>query len=131
MAGRRSTYPDCPTVTMKGLHGRARPSIPAPRGPLWTGCGAPALVLPDDAQHDAPNQHVTLVHADRRHLGVGGLQSNPAAGLAKVLFARGALAPDQGDDGVAVVGMIALVHDDVIAVADLLVDHRPALNLQD
>src|SRR5437660_5943929 len=112
----------------KGWPWRARPSRPGPHASGWRHCGG--SVLPNDAHHRALDDHVALVDAQRRHRGVGGLQPDPAAGLAIVALDRGAGARDLGDDHLAVVRRIALVHDDVVAVLDLLVDHRLAAYLE-
>src|SRR5690349_18421433 len=112
----------------KGWPWRARHSPPGAPASGLRRCGG--SVPPNDAHHCALDDHVALIDPQRRHRGVGGLQADPAAGLAIVALDRGAGARDLGDDHLPVVRRIALVHDDVVAVLDLLVDHRLAADLQ-
>src|SRR5260221_5197317 len=104
---------------------RARPAPPS------TAYGKRRLVFPDDADDHALDDHVPLVHPQRLHGGIGGLQADPAPGLTVKPLDRGAVPVDQGDDGLAAVGLITLLHDDEVAVLDVLVDHRLAAHLED
>src|SRR5260370_37330223 len=130
MRGGRSTSRGSPTPTGTAWERRRRWRAPARRAPRLSGCGAPALAFPNDAHDDALDHDVALVHAQRRHGGVGGLEPDPAPWLAIEAFHGGARALHQGDHGLAVVGLVPLVDDDEIAVLDVLVDHRLAPHLQ-
>ena len=66
---------------------------------------------------------------DRLHRGVRRLQADVPL-LAIELLQRDVGAVEQRDDHLAVVGGPAILDDDVVAVADLLVDHRVALDAQ-
>src|SRR2546425_5349723 len=70
------------------------------------------------------------VHAQRAHRGIRGLEPDPAARLAIELLDRRARAVDQRHHGLAVVGLVALVHDDEVTVLDVLVDHGLAAHLE-
>src|SRR5260370_3147080 len=130
MRGGRSTWRGSPTPTGRAWGRRARWCAAARRGPRWGGGGGPALAFPNDAHDDALDHDVALVHAQRRHGGVGGLEPNPAPWLAIETLHGGARALHQGDHGLAVVGLVALVDDDAIAVLDVFVVHRLAPHLQ-
>ena len=69
------------------------------------------------------------IEEDRLHRRVGGLQAN-AAVVAVELLQRDVRAADERDHHLAVVGRLAILDDDEVAVADLLVDHRVALDAQ-
>src|SRR5437867_630411 len=90
-----------------------------------------ALVPPDDADDDALDHDIALVYAQRGHGRIRRLQPDPAAGLAIELLDRGAGPVHQGDHRLTVVGLAPLVHDDVVAVLDVLVDHRLAPDFED
>src|SRR6266571_524777 len=118
----------------QGWSGRTRRAWPrrakrcdrAPPARRWSASGGPALILPDDADDDSLDDHVALVETQRRHLGVGRLQPDPAAGLAIELLDGRAGAVHEGDDSLTVVGLVALLDHDEVAVLDVLVDHRIA-----
>src|SRR6266702_3966915 len=118
----------------QGWSGRTRRAWPrrakrCDRGPparRWSASGGPALILPDDADDDSLDDHVALVETQRRHLGVSRLQPDPAAGLAIELLDGRAGAVHEGDDSLTVVGLVALLDHDEVAVLDVLVDHRIA-----
>src|SRR5467141_831309 len=110
--------------------GLAKWSPPERRAPRSIGSGKRPLVFPDDADHDALDDYIALVDAQRLHRVIGRLQSDPATWLAIVTFDRGALAVDQRDDGLSGLGLVPLLNDDVIAVLDVLVDHGVAAHLQ-
>src|SRR2546426_5970704 len=124
----RSTWRSSPAPTTTALRGLARPSARAPRAGRSSGCGP--LVLPDDPHHDPLHEDVALVHAQRGHRGVRGLEPDPAARLAIEFLHGGVLAVHQCDDRLPVVGGVALVHDDEVAVLDVLVDHGGASDLE-
>src|ERR1041384_5072944 len=110
---------------------RARSSRRARHGPRSIGCAKRPLVFPDDADHDALDDDVALIEPQGLHLVVCRLQPDPAAGLAVEPLDRGAFPMDQCDHGLAGVGLVAFLNDDVVAVLDVLVDHRVAAHLQD
>src|ERR1051326_4906538 len=84
----------------------------------------PSSLVPPNRPDDHPLNHdVVLGKPERLHGGMGGLEPDPAAGLAVELLDRRLGAVDEGDDHLPVVGALAAVHHDVIAVHDLLVDH--------
>src|SRR6266511_415827 len=118
-----------PTPTAS--RGRATCSRRGRPGTRWSGCAGPALVLPDDADHDALDHDVALVHPQRGHRRVRRLEADPTAGFTIELFDCGARPLHQGYHRLAVVGLVALVHDDEVAVLDVLVDHRLAADLED
>src|SRR5258708_6397297 len=126
----RSTWRGWPTPTGTAWWRRATWCVRARPAPRSRGCGAPALPLPNDAHHHTLDHDVALVHAQRRHGGIGGLEPDPAPWLAIEAFHGGARALHQGNHGLAVVGLVPLVDDDEIAVLDVLVDHRLAPHLQ-
>jgi len=82
----------------EGIAGLAKWSPPERRAPRSIGSGKRPLVFPDDADHDALDDYIALVDAQRLHRVIGRLQSDPATWLAIVTFDRGALAVDQRDD---------------------------------
>src|SRR5437867_11805877 len=93
---------------------RAAPVATTPRG---SGPGTPRrrrLVLADHPDHDALHDDIALVHPQRAHGGVRGLESDPAARLAVEPFHRGAGAVHERHHGLAIVGLVTFVHDDEI-----------------
>src|SRR5713101_4977747 len=119
-----------PPATRRAFGRRARQSPRARPARRWSACAVPALILPDDAYHHPLQHNVPLVHADRRHRGVGRLQPDPAAGLAIVLLDGDVVSFDEGDYGFAILGLRPLVDDDVVAVFDVFVDHRAPAHLE-
>src|SRR6266850_7767485 len=83
---------------------RARPSI---------GYGKRPLVFPDDADDDPLHDDIALIQAQRLHRVVRRLQPDPPAGFAIETFHRGALSMDQRDHGLAGVGLVPFLNDDV------------------
>src|SRR6185503_7961822 len=81
---------------------------------------------PDD---NALHLHLVRLDEDWLHGRIGRLQTH-AAVLAKQLLERDVRAVHERDDHLAVVGGPPILDDYVIAVADLLVDHRVALDAQ-
>src|SRR2546428_13239157 len=110
--------------------GHGRSSTPARVETPSSVCAA-RLVFPDDADHHALDHDVAFVDAERRHRGVGGLEPDPPAGVPIEALDRGARAVHQRDHRLAVVGLVALVDHDAVAVLDVLVDHRLTAYLQD
>src|SRR5438270_496018 len=149
---RRSTWRDWRTRTRTGSHGHARWCARGRVAQRWKACVArpmpfqlsaadrvtsvarhrvgTALVPPDDAHHDPLNRNVALVETERRHGGIRGLEPDPASRLPIESLDGGARALHQRDHGLAVVGLVALVDHDEIAVLDVLVDHRLTPHLQ-
>src|SRR5436190_17353746 len=82
-------------------------------------------------QPHQPPLDVDLVGAEDAGLvvGVGGFQRDRGALLAQALEG-GLLLLDHGDDDVAVLGRVAALADDDVALVDAGVDHRVALDLQ-
>src|SRR5919108_1664651 len=131
MRERRSTWPESPARWRKGSGARARSWRRARRAPHSIDYAKRRLVFPDDADHHALHDHVALVETQRLQVLVGGLQPDPAAGLAVKALDRGALSMDQRDHGLAGIGLVTLLNDDVVAVLDVLVDHGVPAHLQD
>src|SRR5262245_16442991 len=117
----------------KASGARAKSSLLAPRARRWTVSvkRRRGLVFPDDADDDALHDDVALVEAQRLQRVVGGLQPDPPTGLAVESLDRGAFSVDERDHRLAGVGLVSLLNDDIVAVLDVLVDHRVAANLQD
>src|SRR6266853_6697056 len=107
----------------RAWRGRGRWSAPARVETPSSACAA-RLVFPDDADHHALDHDVAFVDAERRHGGVCGLEPDPPARFPIEPLDRGARAVHQRDHRLAVVGLVALVHHDEVAVLDVLVDHR-------
>src|SRR5438309_7069978 len=125
----RSTSRASPTPTRTASHGHARWSGRGRVAKRWNDCAA-RLISPDDAHDDALNRDVALVETQRRHGGIRRLEPDPPSRLAIEALDGGARALHQRDHGLAIVGLVALVHHDEIAVLDVLVDHRLTPNLQ-
>src|SRR5579862_4864617 len=87
-------------------------------------------VFSHDADDHALHLHKRRIEQDRLHRRVGRLQAD-AAVLAIELLERHVGAADERNHHLAVVGGLAVFDDDEVAVADLLVDHRVALDAQD
>src|SRR3989441_12365073 len=126
---RRSMSPGWSLRTPTAWRARARSCVRARAERPSSACAA-RLVLPDDAHHHALDHDVALVDAERRHGGVRGLEPDPPARLAIEPLDRGARAVHQRDHRLAVVGLVALVDHDEVAVLDGLVDHRLTAYLQ-
>src|SRR5256886_6577523 len=125
----RSTSRASPTPTRAASHGHARWCGRGRVAKRWNDCAA-RLIPPDDAHDDALNRDVALVETQRRHGGIRRLEPDPASGLTIETLDGGARALHQRDHGLAVVGLVALVHHDEITVLDVLVDHRLTPDLQ-
>src|SRR5919197_2173712 len=131
MLAPRSTSQGSRARSPRGSVGLAKWWRRAPRARPSTACARRPLVFPDDADDNALHDDVALVQAQRLHRIISGLQPNPAAGLPVKALHRGALSMDERDHRLAGLGLVSLLHDDIVAVLDVLVDHRVAANLQD
>src|SRR5262249_24216826 len=89
-----------------------------------------SAVAPHQADHHSANGDVVRRLHYRLHRRVGRLQPNHPIRLAIELFDGRIAAADQRDDGLAVVGAVAALDDDVVAVANAVLDHRIALDPQ-
>ena len=83
-----------------------------------------------DADDDTLDRDVVLVDVHGRHRLVRRLQTNASIALAVELLHRRRIAVEHGDHHLAVVGPLAFVHDDEVAVPDVLLDHRIPANPQ-
>src|SRR5258705_3688951 len=128
---RRFMWRELPARSPKGSGARARWSHRGGRGRGSLHCQKQPLVFPDDAAHHALDDDVALIQPERLHLVVGRLQPDPPAGLAVKPLHRGSLTIDQGKHSLAGLGLVAFLNDDVVAVLDVLVDHRIAAHLED
>src|SRR3989440_7222957 len=115
---------------MKGSRGRATRWDRERLGRRWSASAGRDLVLPDDAADHSLDDHVALVETQRRHVGIGRLQPDPAAGLPVEFLDGGAGAVHERDDRLSVVGLVALLDHDEVAVLDVLVDHRIAADAE-
>src|SRR5262245_31953899 len=106
MRARRSTSRESRRRSRRESAGRAKWLPRAPPGPRSTGCAKRRLVFPDDADDDALDDDVALVQTERLHRLVGGLEPDPAAGLAVEALDGGPFAMDERDDGLAGVGLV-------------------------
>src|SRR3954451_16375814 len=89
-----------------------------------------ALVPPHHAHDHALHLHLIRVDHDGLHGGIRRLQSDTPV-FAIELLQRDVEAADQRNHHLAVVGALSISDDDVVAVADLLVDHRISLDTED
>src|SRR5687767_10026891 len=126
MRARRSMSRGSRARSLKGSAGRVKWWRRGRRVPPSTGCAKRPLVFPDDADDDALHDDVTLVDPERLHRVIRRLQPDPAAGLAVIALDRGTLTVDERDDGLPGVGLITFLNDYVVAVFDVLIDHRVA-----
>src|SRR5262245_21783428 len=89
-----------------------------------------SLVSAHHPDHHTLNLHLVGRHENRLHRRVGGLEPDLPV-LAIELLQRDVGAVEERDDHFAVVGSAPVFDDDVVAVANLLVDHRVALDAED
>src|SRR5436309_44717 len=129
--GPRYTWRALPRRWPKGSGARAKSSRRALRVRPSTGCARRRLVFPDDADDHSLHDDVALVEAERLQVLIGRLQPDPPARFPVETLDRGALSMDQRDHRLAGVGLVPLLDHDVIAILDVLVDHRVPANLQD
>src|SRR6266850_7797541 len=87
------------------------------------------LILSHHADDDALHLYLVGIDHQRLHRRVGGLQADTAV-LPVELLQRHVEPAEQRDHHFAVVRRLAVLDDDEIAVADLLVDHRIAPDAQ-
>src|SRR6266481_15458 len=126
---RRSTWQGWSVRMRTAWRARGRSSVRARAERPSSDCAA-RLVLPDDAYHYALHHDIALVDTQRRHGWVGGLEPDPPARLPIEPLDRSTRALHQRDHRLAVVGLVALVDHDEVAVLDVLVDHRLTADLQ-
>src|SRR5205823_5187263 len=96
------------------------------RWSLWLNClSAP----PQDTREDAQDLDVARrIDDDRRHGSVGRFQAD-AIPFAEELLQRH-LVVDHGDNPFAVLGRLLFLDDNIIAVLDVVFDHRVATDLE-
>src|SRR5450432_983102 len=82
----------------------------------------------DDDSDEVDALEVLLPDDNRLHRGVGGLE--PDAVTLRVVALHRGLVVDHGDHDVAAAGLELLLHEDVVAVEDAVLDHRLALHAQ-
>src|SRR4029079_8648426 len=114
-----------PAIRAGGAAGPDTDPAPRPPGPLYSRTAAPLrspepLIAAEDADDHALDAQRPRVHVGGPQGAVGGLQAYPTVTLAEQLLERDALALEQGDHHLAVAGGLAVLDDDVVAVADLL-----------
>src|SRR5688572_17492987 len=101
---------------------------------LQLSLGIPSLSRSSSVLAHHPDDHALHLDAiridhDRLHRRIGGLE--PDLAILAVELLEGHIEPThERDHHLAVVHRLAIFHDDEIAVADLLVDHRIALDAQ-
>jgi len=117
----------------EGIGARAREGgrIGGGAGPRSIDCAKQPLVFPDDADHHALDDDVALIQPQRLHFVVGRLQPDPPAGLAVKTASPWPPSPlTRAITVLAGLGLVAFLNDDVVAVLDVLVDHRVAAHLE-
>src|SRR5438034_1117220 len=87
-------------------------------------------VLPHDADHHTLHLDVVGIDEDRLHGRIRRLQADFAAGIPVKLLERHVRPAEQRDHHFAVVSRLAILDDDEVAVANLLVDHRVAADAE-
>src|SRR5947209_17202604 len=87
------------------------------------------LVLAEDADDTPLNLDVVRGHHDGRHFRICRLQSNLAGAFAIEALQSCFFAPNQRHHDVTGIGNLGLFADDEIAVHDVILDHRSALDL--
>src|SRR5688500_13938536 len=90
----------------------------------------PVSVPPEHPDDHALDADVVLVNEDRLHRLVRRLEPDPPVALAVDLLHRRRRAVHHRDHHLAVVGVLPLVDDHEVAVADVGVDHRLPLHLE-
>src|SRR5688572_19569352 len=89
------------------------------------------VIAAEDANHDALDLAAVRLDDAGLHRAVGGLEADAvAAFLVESLEGRFA-AVQQGDDLLAVAGGLAALDDDVVAIAEVILDHALAADAQD
>src|SRR5438876_9049192 len=103
-----------------------RPPVTAPGRRTRTRPGGAVESLPTkDADHDAHDAHALGRHHERQHVRVRGLQTKPPVRLPAEAL-HGDAAVDLRHHRLANLGRLARLDDQVVAVAEALVDHRGA-----
>src|SRR5215218_8086001 len=92
---------------------------------------ASSVVASEDADHDALDLAAVGLEDPRLHAAVGGLEADLAAGLLVEALEGGFAVVDEGDDLLAVAGVLAPLDHDVVAVAEVVVDHALAADAED
>src|SRR3954471_11349189 len=100
-----------------GLVARARSELSYPSVESWL------VVAAQDANHDALDADAVGLDDAGLHGVVGGLEADLAAFL-EVALEGGLAGVEEGDDLLAVLGGVAAFDDDVVAVAEVVFDHR-------
>lgn len=99
----------------------------------WSGMpntNTSALILPHHPHDDALNLNLVWLHEQRLHGSVRRLKANPSSGIPKELLQCDVRPTKQGDYHLAVFGRLAILDDNKVAIANLLVDHRVAPNAE-
>src|SRR6185503_2718078 len=116
----------CATAQKFAYSRTGRPASPGSSGTIVKLiCFDMTSVSSHDADDDSLDLNLRGVEMHRLHGGIRGLQPD-TAGLAIELLQGDVRAADQRDDHLAVVGGLAVLDDDEVAVTDLFVDHRVA-----
>src|SRR5437867_1279604 len=83
------------------------------------------------ANHSALHLDVTCRNHQRFHLGVGGLQADLTTGLTEEALQGSVRALKQCHHDLPVPGRSSALHEDIIAITDVIVNHRVPLYPQD
>src|SRR5215210_3910356 len=110
------------------IEGRLRKCSRDCEKPLRVGRLLSELVLADDSDDHALNQHVSFLEAHRLHGGVGWLKTDPSTSLTVKLLDRCLAAVDESDYHLAILGGLLSMDDDDVSIGDVLVDHGCALH---
>src|SRR3954467_12498065 len=105
-----------------GMQSRGFPALSKVRSGL--------VVAAEDADHHTLHADAIGLDDAGFHGAVGGLEADLAAFLEPALEG-GLAAVEEGDDLLAVLGRLAALDDDVVAVAKMVVDHRLAADAED
>ena len=90
----------------------------------------PDLIFPENRENLALNRDGFKRDVNRLHGRVGGLQTHAIPSFQIEALERGLHAVHQGDHDIAVARFRAALHQDEIAVADLILNHRFSAHLQ-
>src|SRR5262245_34212875 len=88
------------------------------------------VVGPEDADDDALYLDTVSLHDAWLHPRIGRLETNPASLLVESLQSRLA-AVEQGDDLLAVLGILTAFDHDVIPITQMIVDHAVPAHAED
>src|SRR5690606_33974384 len=128
----RRRPPAPPTAPRSAAAPRTAPPA-SPAGPSSARTRMPAFppsVPPDDTDHDALDPNLFGIEIERGHVRIGRLEPHPAARLAVEPLHRRRVPVHQRHHHRPVFRVLPRVHHHVVAVPDLLVDHRVALHAQ-